>query len=196
MIKEINKKITLEKPGTYVYPLPAIMVSCGDSPETYNIITAAWTGTINSDPPMAYVSIRKSRHSHGIISDTREFVINLTTEELTYAMDWCGVNSGKKADKFKEMNFTPLMGQFVKCPMIGEAPISIECRVSQILELGSHDMFIADVVAVHADENLIKESGKIDLSEAGLMVFNDGLYCAMKKEPIGNVGYSLKNQKK
>ncbi|MGI6752276.1 MAG: flavin reductase family protein [Anaerovoracaceae bacterium] len=194
-MKEKNEKITLEKIGTYVYPLPAIMVSCGGTPETYNIITAAWTGTINSDPPMAYVSIRKSRYSHEIISRTGEFVINLTTEELSYVTDWCGVNTGRKVNKFMEMDLTPIKGRLVGCPMIAEAPVNIECKVSQVLELGSHDMFIADVIAIHADASLVDEKGRLDLSKAGLLVFNDGLYCAMKEKPIGNVGYSLKNVK-
>lgn len=133
-----------------IYPLPAVMVSCGDD-EVENILTVAWTGTICSDPPMCYISVRKERYSHEIISRTKEFVINITTEALAKATDWCGVKSGRDFNKFKEMHLTPEKGQIVKAPIIKESPLNIECRVVEVKELGSHDMFIAEVVAIDAD---------------------------------------------
>ena len=139
------------KPGTLIYPLPAVMVTCGDCEENYNIITIGWTGTICSDPPMCYISVRKERHSHDIIKKNMEFVINLTTEDLAAATDWCGVRSGRDCNKFKEMHLHTEKAQIVKAPLIQESPLSIECRVTEIKELGSHDMFIAEVVGIDAD---------------------------------------------
>ena len=139
------------KPGTFIYPLPAVMVSCGDM-EKSNIITVAWTGIINTDPAMVYISVRPSRYSYNLIKESGEFVINLTTKNLAYATDWCGVKTGAKVDKFKEMKLTKEYSKFVKCPMIKESPISVECKVMEIRELGSHHMFIAEVLAINADE--------------------------------------------
>ncbi|MBO4575089.1 MAG: flavin reductase family protein [Bacteroidales bacterium] len=179
------------KPGTMIYPLPVVMVSCGDSPETYNIITVAWTGTICSDPPMCYVSIRKDRHSHPIISRTKEFVINLTTDALAKATDWCGVRSGRDHDKFKEMHLTPEPAQVVKAPLIAESPLNIECKVVEIKELGSHDMFIAEVVAVNGDEKYFDPStGLFQLNQADLITYSHGKYYTLG-EKIGKFGFSV-----
>ena len=178
------------KPGTMVYPLPAIMVSCGDF-EKSNIITVAWTGTICTDPAMTYVSIRPERYSYNLIKQTGEFVINLTTKELAYATDWCGVKSGEKFDKFLEMNLTKEKGNFVSCPMIKESPISIECRVKEIKELGSHHMFIAEVLAVNADEKYFDETGKFCLEKCDLITYSHGQYYTLG-ENLGKFGFSVK----
>lgn len=138
------------KPGTMIYPLPAVLVSCGNTPEEYNIITVAWVGTICTNPPLCYISLRPERHSYEIIKKNMEFVINLTTEDMAFATDWCGVRSGKKYDKFKECKLTPAKAKTVGCPIIEESPLSIECRVKEIVSLGSHHMFIAEVVNVKA----------------------------------------------
>ncbi len=184
------------KKGTMVYPLPAVMVSCGDKPENFNIITIAWTGTICSDPPMCYVSIRKNRHSHKIIKDTGEFVINLTNTKLAYATDWCGVRSGKDFDKFKEMKLSPAKATVVNCPIIEESPLNIECKVTQILELGSHDMFIAEVVAITADEtHFDKETGAFQLANAEMMTYMHGKYYNVGKK-IGKFGFAVEGDAK
>ena len=146
------------KPGTFEYPIPAVMVSCGTM-EKSNIITVAWTGIINTNPAMVYISVRPERYSHDIIEKSGEFVINLTTNDLAYATDWCGVKSGKDFDKFEKMHLTKEKGSIVKCPMIAEAPVSIECKVKEIKKLGSHDMFIADVLAINADEKYFDKKG-------------------------------------
>lgn len=184
------------KPGTMIYPLPALMVSCGENPEEYNIATVAWTGTICSDPPMCYISLRKSRHSHSIISRTREFVLNLTTENLAKQTDWCGVKSGKDVNKFKEMSLTPEKAPNISAPMIKESPLCIECKVIEVKELGAHDMFIANVVGVHADERYInKESGLFDLQSAKLMTYSHGKYYSVG-EQLGFFGFSVQKKKK
>jgi len=184
------------KAGTMIYPLPAVMVSCGNSPENYNIITISWTGTINTDPAMCYVSIRPSRHSYNIIKENKEFVINLTTKDLAKQTDWCGVKSGKNFNKFKEMKLTPEKAKFVSAPLIAECPISIECEVTDIIPLGSHDMFIAKVLAVHADERLIdKNTGALDLRQTAPLTYIHGAYY----EPggkIGKFGFSVQKKKK
>lgn len=183
------------KPGTMIYPLPAVMVSCGDSEENNNIITIAWTGTICSDPPMCYISVRKERHSHDIISRTGEFVINLTTEQLAYATDWCGVKSGKEFNKFKEMHLTTEKGQIVKAPLIAESPLNIECKVVEIKELGSHDMFIAEVVAVNAEEKLIdKGTGAFQFNHSSPLAYSHGKYYGLG-EKLGGFGFSVKKKK-
>lgn len=184
------------KPGTMIYPVPAVMVTCGNQPENYNIITIAWTGTICSDPPMCYISVRKNRHSHQLIKATGEFVINLTTAELAKATDWCGVKSGSQVNKFKEMNLTPLAATMVKAPLIAESPINIECKVTEIKELGSHDMFIAEVLAVHADEKYLnEETGTFDLSKANPISYSHGFYYLLGKK-IGKFGWSVEKKKK
>lgn len=183
------------KPGTMIYPLPAIMVSCGTSLNDSNIITIAWTGTICSDPPMCYISVRKERFSHDIIAQTGEFVINLTTEALARATDWCGVKSGREVNKFKEMHLTPEAGQMVKAPLIKESPLNIECRVVEVKELGSHDMFIANVVAVNADEQLIdKGTGAFQLNHSRPLAYSHGKYYGLG-EKLGFFGYSVKKKK-
>lgn len=183
------------KPGNMIYPLPAVMVSCGDSPDNYNIITIGWTGTICSDPPMCYISIRPQRLSHEIISRTREFVINITTESLAYATDWCGVKSGRDVNKFKELSLTPEKGQIVKAPLIAQSPLSIECRVTEIRPLGSHDMFIAEVVAIDAEEKLVdKSTGTFQLNHAAPLAYSHGKYYGLG-EKIGGFGFSVKKKK-
>ena len=144
---------TYWKPGTIIYPLPAVMVSCGETPEEQNIITIAWTGTICSDPPMCYISVRPSRHSYEIIKRTGEYVINLTTEKLAKATDWCGCRSGSKYNKWEEMGLTPAPAKFVKAPIIEESPVNIECRVKEIIDLGVHHMFISEVLGVSVDDS-------------------------------------------
>ncbi len=183
------------KPGTMIYPLPAVMVTCGSTPETQNILTVGWTGTICSDPPMCYISVRKSRHSHAILMKEKEFVINLTTEDLAKATDWCGVRSGKNYDKFKEMNLTPGKASIVKAPTIEESPLSIECKVVEVKELGSHDMFIANVVNVIADDQFMTEKGEFRLQESKLLAYSHGHYYKVGEE-IGHFGYSVKKKKK
>ena len=184
------------KPGTLIYPLPAVMVSCGDSPENYNIITVAWTGTICTEPPMCYISVRKERRSYQLIKDSGEFVINLTTEQLAKATDWCGIRSGRDYNKFKEMHLTPQQGQVVKAPLIAESPLNIECQVVEVKELGSHDMFIAKVVAVNAEENLIdKGTGAFQLNHAKPLAYSHGKYYGLG-EKIGSFGFSVAKRKK
>jgi flavin reductase (DIM6/NTAB) family NADH-FMN oxidoreductase RutF len=183
------------KPGTLIYPLPAVMVSCGDEPENYNIITIAWTGTVCTDPPMCYISVRRERHSYDIIKRTGEFVINLTTARLARTTDWCGVRSGKDYNKFKEMHLSPEKGQIVKAPLIAESPLNIECKVTDIRPLGSHDMFLANVVAVNADEKLIdKSTGAFQLNHAEPLAFSHGKYYSLG-EKLGSFGFSVKKAK-
>ena len=182
------------KSGTFIYPLPAVMVSCGTMEES-NIITVAWTGIINTDPAMCYISVRPTRHSYEIIKKTGEFVINLTTKDLAYATDWCGVKTGAKVDKFKEMNLTKEKAKFVKCPMIKESPVSVECRVKEIKELGSHHMFVAEILAINADEKYINENGAFDISKCDLIAYSNGNYYSLGKK-IGRFGFSVQKKKK
>lgn len=181
------------KPGTFLYPLPAVMVSCGTM-EKANIITVAWTGILNTDPAMVYISVRPTRHSYNIIKDNGEFVINLTTKNLAKATDWCGVKTGAKVDKFKEMNLHKEKAKFVKCPMIKESPVSVECKVKEIKKLGSHDMFVAEVLAINADEKYINEKGMFDISKCDLIAYLNGHYYSMGKK-IGKFGYSVQKKK-
>ena len=183
------------KTGNMLYPLPVVMVSCGDAPENYNIVTVAWTGTICSDPPLCYISLRKERHSHDLIARTGEFVINLTTEALAYATDWCGVKSGRDHNKFKEMHLTPEKGQVVKAPLIGESPLNIECQVLEMKALGSHDMFVARVVAIDAEEKLIdRTTGAFQLNHAHPLAYSHGKYYGLG-ERLGGFGFSVKKRK-
>lgn len=175
-------------------PVPAVMVSCGDDTVS-NIITIAWTGIINSDPPITYVSVRKSRYSHDIIERTGEFVINLTTEKLAFAADYCGVRSGRDVDKFKEMKLTAAESKEVSCPSIEESPVNIECRVMEMKEYPTHDMFIAEIVSVSVDDSLMDENGRLCLDEAGLVAYNHGHYFALQKKEIGRFGYSVMKPK-
>ena len=180
------------KPGTFEYPIPAVMVSCGDM-EHSNIITVAWTGILNSNPAMVYISVRPERHSYKIIKESGEFVINLTTKELAYATDWCGVRSGAKFDKFKEMKLTKQKANLVNCPLIQESPVSIECKVKEIRELGSHHMFIADVLAIDADEKYVDEKGAFDISKCDLIAYVNGGYYGLDKK-IGKFGFSVQKK--
>jgi len=186
----------LWKPGTMIYPLPAVMVSCGSVPEEYNIITISWTGTICTDPAMCYISVRPERYSYSIIKKTGEFVINLTTKELAFATDWCGVKSGSRYDKFKEMGLTPLPASKVNAPVIKESPVNIECVVKEIKELGSHHMFISEVVAVSADEKYIdNKSSLFKLDEATPLCYLHGKY--YETGPlVGKFGYSVEKKSK
>lgn len=182
------------KPGTFLYPLPAVMVSCGDM-EKSNIITVAWTGIINTDPAMVYISVRPSRYSYNMIKESGEFVINLTTKDLAYATDWCGVKTGEKVDKFKEMKLTKEKAKFVNCPMIKESPVSVEGKVKEIRELGSHHMFVAEVLAINADEKYIDEKGAFDISKCDLIAYLNGNYYSLGKK-IGKFGFSVQKNKK
>ncbi len=183
------------KPGTLIYPLPAVMISCGSDPEEYNIITASWVGTLCTNPPMCYASIRPERHSYPILKKNMEFVINLTTEELAFATDWCGVNSGKNFNKFEEMKLTPGKASVVRAPVIEESPLCIECRVKEVMSLGSHDMFIADVVNVLADDNYLDETtGAFDMEKAGLLTYVHGKYYGLG-DFIGKFGWSVRKKK-
>ena len=183
----------LWKPGNMIYPLPAVMVSVTDGEGNDNIITVAWTGTVCTNPAMAYISVRPSRYSYDMIRKTGEFVINLTTEKLAFATDFCGVRSGRDVDKFQKLNLTKEKAQFVSAPMIGEAPVSIECRVREVKELGSHDMFLADVLAVHADEAYMDKNNRFRLNDAGLLVYSHGEYLAGGRK-VGTFGYSVKKK--
>ncbi len=182
------------KPGTSLYPLPVVMVSCGDIDGLKNIITIAWTGTINSNPPMTYISVRPERYSFDIINKTKEFVINITTEELTFATDFCGVRSGRDIDKFKKLNLTPEKSLKVKAPSIKESPINIECKVSDIKELGSHFMFISEVVSVSADEKYMDKSGRFNFELSKPICYSHGEYYGLGKY-LGKFGYSVEKKK-
>lgn len=183
------------KPGTLIYPLPAVMVSCGDQPSNYNIVTVAWTGTLCTDPPMCYISLRPERHSYDLIKRTGEYVINLTTADLAQATDWCGVRSGRDYDKFKILHLTPQTAQIVKAPLIAESPLNIECRVEEIRPLGTHHMFISRVVAVNAEEKLIdKATGAFQLNHTRPLAFSHGKYYALG-EKLGGFGFSVKKKK-
>lgn len=183
------------KPGTMLNPVPAVMVSCAYQNETPNIITIAWTGIVNSDPPMTYVSIRKTRYSHNIIKKSEEFVINLSTEKLAFATDFCGVKSGRDVDKFKQQKLHTCPSEKIKCPAILESPVNIECIVKEIHEYPSHDMFIAEIVNVRVDQEIIDKNDRIALDKAGLIAYNHGEYFALEKKPVGKFGYSIMKAK-
>lgn len=194
-----EKKVTSEmkkqewKPGNMIYPVPAVMVTVSDGQGKDNIITVAWTGTICTNPPMAYISVRPERYSYHMIKETGEFVINLTTKELAYATDYCGVKSGRDVDKFKELKLTKQKSSKVSAPMIGESPVNIECKVTECKELGSHHMFLAEVAAVHVDESYLNETGKFQLEKAELIVYSHGTYFDLKHS-LGTFGYSVKKK--
>lgn len=181
------------KPGNMLYPLPVVMVSMADKEGKNNIITIGWAGTVCTNPPMVSISVRPERYSYPILQETGEFVINLTTKELTYATDYCGVKSGRDVDKFKELGLTALTASKVSAPLIGESPVNIECKVREILPLGSHHMFLADVVAVHADEKYMDEKHKFHLEKAEPIVYSHGAYFACG-EQLGTFGYSVKKK--
>ena len=182
------------KGGALLAPLPPVMVSCGNSKTgEKNIITVAWTGITNTKPPKTYISVRKSRHSHHIIKDSGEFVLNLTTEKLIKSADYCGIYTGKKVDTFEKCKLTAEPSTVLECPCIGESPMSIECKVTDIIEMESHDMFLADIVAINVDETLLDEKGRLCLEKAGLAAFAHGEYFALGKK-IGSFGFSARKK--
>lgn len=183
------------KPGNMLYPLPVVMVTVADEEGQDNIITVAWAGTVCTNPPMVSISVRPERYSYAILRDTKEFVINLTTEKLVRATDYCGVKSGREVDKFKETGLTREKASHVGAPMIQESPVCIECRVREIQELGSHSIFVADVLAVHVDEKYMDEKGKFDLALSNPIVYSHGEYYGLGKK-LGTFGYSIRKQRK
>lgn len=188
-------KITFNKPGNFIYPVPAVLVSLKDKSGKMNILTIAWTGTICSDPPMAYISVRPERASYHMLKETGEFVINLPDEKMVRALDYCGVRSGARTDKWKDMRLTPEKSSTIEAPSIKEAPVSIECKVKQVIPLGSHDMFLAEVMAVNVDEKYIDEKGKFHMDKVGLVAYSHGDYLALGKK-LGSFGYSVRKKKK
>ena len=181
------------KPGTQVYPLPAVIVTCGDAPENWNMLTIAWTGTICSDPPMCFISVRPERASYPLLVKNMEYTINLTITKMAFATDWVGVRSGRDYNKWEKTGLTPLPGEKVASPTILESPVSIECRVKEIVKLGTHDMFISDVLNVRVDSEFMDESGKFDLEKAGLLAYSHGHYYSLG-EIIGKFGFSVKKK--
>lgn len=181
------------KPGNMLYPVPAVMVSCQRPGENPNIVTIAWAGTICSDPAMVSISVRPERYSYDIIKETGEFTINLVTEKLTFATDYCGVKSGRDVDKFKEMNLHACDGVNVSCPAIEESPVNIECKVKQVVELGSHHMFIAEVVGVQISDEYMDKTGKFNLNSTGLVAYSHGEYFALG-DKLGKFGYSVRKK--
>ena len=182
------------KPGNMLNPVPAVMVSVADKKGNNNIITVAWAGTICTNPPMLSISVRPERHSYNMLTATGEFVVNLTTEELAFACDYCGVTSGRDVNKYEKLNLTPLKMQNVNAPGIAESPVNIECKVREIKELGSHHMFIADVVGVTVDDKYMDEKNKFNINETGLVMYSHGEYFAMG-EKLGKFGYSIQKKK-
>lgn len=182
------------RPGTLVAPVPPVMVTCGTM-EHPNIITVAWTGNICSDPAKAYISVRPERYSYGLIRESGEFAINLTTSALARAADFCGVRSGRDVDKFAHLGLTPLPARELSCPILGESPVSLECKVSQVIPLGSHDLFLADIVAVDVEEEFLDPSGKLRLDRCGLAAYAHGEYFALGKR-VGTFGFSVRKKRK
>lgn len=182
------------KAGNMLYPVPAVMVSCNREGEKPNIITVAWAGTVCTNPAMLSISVRPERYSYNIIKETKEFVVNLTTKELTYATDYCGVRSGRDVDKFKEMKLTPQPSQKIKAVGIAESPVNIECKVVEIKELGSHHLFLAEVVGVTVEDSYMDEKGKFHLNDIGLVAYSHGEYFELG-EKLGKFGYSVQKKK-
>lgn len=183
------------KPGNMLYPVPAVLVTVADKKGRDNIITVAWTGTVCTNPPMVYVSVRPERYSYHMIAESGEFVINLTNKELAYATDYCGVKSGRDVDKFEFLRLTRQEASKVAPPLIRESPVNIECRVTQCMELGSHHMFLAEIVAVHASEAYMDEGGKFHLEKAGPIVYSHGAYYGLDNI-LGTFGYSVRKKKR
>lgn len=180
------------KPGTQIYPLPVVLVTCGDNPANWNLITVAWTGTINSDPPMCFISVRKERFSFDLIKRNLEYTINLTTKDMVRQTDWCGVRSGREYNKWEKTGLTPIPGETVFSPTILQSPLSIECRVKSMIELGSHTMFLSEVLNVRADEKYLNpETGRFELEKADLITYSHGHYYALGNE-LGKFGFSVK----
>ena len=182
------------KPGTFIYPIPAALITSGTM-EKSNIMTVAWTGILNTNPAIVYISVRPERYSYNLIKKSGEFIINLSTEKLAFATDWCGARTGKEHDKFKEMHLTKEKAKHVKCPCIKESPVSIECKVIEIKEFGSHHTFIAEVLSIDADEKYIDEKGAFDISKCNLIAYANGGYYPLGKK-IGKFGYSVQKKKK
>lgn len=183
------------RPGTQIYPLPAVLVTSGDNPTNWNMLTIAWTGTICSDPAMCYISVRRERASYPLITENMEYTINLTTTDMVWATDWAGVRSGRDYDKWKETGLTPIPGEMVKSPTIEQSPLSIECRVKSVLHLGSHDMFISEVLNVRADERFLDpDTGRFCLEKANLLAYSHGHYFSLG-EILGKFGFSVRKKK-
>ena len=182
------------KPGTVLYPLPAVMVSCGDINGIQNIITIAWTGIVNSEPPMTYISVRPERYSYDIIKNSGEFVINLTTKKLTKACDFCGVRSGREIDKFKETGLTPVKSHLVKAPSIEQSPVNIECQVESIIPLGSHHMFLSKIVSVSVSDQYLDDTGKFHFDKSSPICYSHGQYYLLGTK-LGKFGYSIQKKK-
>lgn len=183
------------KAGNMVYPLPAVLISCQREGEKPNLFTVAWTGTICTNPAMVYISVRPERYSYSIIEESKEFVINLTNEQIVKAVDFCGVRSGRTVDKFQETGLTPVPAHMVKVPLVEESPVNIECRLKEIVKLGSHDMFIAEVLGVNVDQKYLNEHGKFELGKAQLVAYSHGEYYGLG-DLIGTFGYSVRKDKK
>ncbi len=193
LMKEfMMKKISL-KPGTLLAPVPPVLVTCG-SGDGANLFTVAWTGIINSNPPMTYVSVRPQRHSYALIRESGEFVINLVTQELAFAADFCGVKSGRDMDKFEAMSLTREEAQIVSCPLLSQSPLSLECKVTEVKHLGTHDMFLAEIVAVNAEEALLDSKGRLRLDKCGLVAYAHGEYYGLGKK-LGKFGFSVQKKK-
>ena len=190
---KMSQKTSFPKPGNFLYPVPAVMVSCMDEEKKPNIITIAWTGTICSDPPMVSISVRKSRYSYDLIKKSGEFVINLTTRKLARATDFCGVRSGRDLDKFEACGLTPQKSSQIETPLIAESPVNIECRLKQVIELGSHDLFLAEVVAVDVDSEYIDENGSFHMEDVDLIAYSHGSYQALG-DVLGSFGYSVRKK--
>ncbi|HYE10251.1 MAG TPA: flavin reductase family protein [Patescibacteria group bacterium] len=181
------------KPGTMLYPVPSVMVSCRNVQGENNIITIAWTGIICSDPAMLYISVRPERHSYQMIKETGEFVVNIPNSKLAFAVDFCGVKSGKSINKFEHLKLTPAKSNIVAAPFIDECPVSLECKVKDIIKLGSHDMFIAEIMCVNVDDSLLDDKGKLHLNKADLICYNHGEYRTLA-ESLGTFGYSVRKK--
>ena len=183
------------KPGNMLYPVPAVLVTAADREGNSNIFTVAWAGTICTNPPMLSISVRPERHSYHMIRETGEFVVNLTTESMAWATDYCGVRSGRDVDKFKETGLTAIPGPVTGCPMVAESPVNLECKVKEVKALGSHDMFLAEVVAVHVSEDYMEGNGRFCLNQTGLVAYSHGEYFSLGKK-LGTFGYSVRKPAK
>ena len=193
--KEVTKSMKVKStPGPLLAPLPSVMVSCGNMEES-NILTIAWTGIINSNPPMTYISVQPKRYSHDIIEKSGEFVINLVPVRLAKAMDFCGVRSGRDVDKFEAQGLTREKADTVSAPLIAESPVNIECKVKDIVRMPSHDMFMAEITAVHVDKKYVDEKGAYDFGSMDLVAFNHGKYYRLKAEELGFFGFSVMKPK-
>ncbi|MGI6735738.1 MAG: flavin reductase family protein [Anaerovoracaceae bacterium] len=185
---------TTLKPGALLSPLPAVLVTCGSGRRS-NVLTIAWTGIVNSAPPMTYISVRRERYSHALIAEGGEFVIHLVTEELAFAADWCGVRSGRDVDKFAAMHLQTTASRVVACPTLTASPLALECRVTETHTYPSHDMFVAEIVGVSVDEDLLDDKGRLRLDRAGLIAYNHGEYFPLRQRALGGFGYSVMKPK-